>query len=90
MVPFFPTAPLVAERPTLSSARARLADVLNHPAFAPERRHKAEELMNASTDAQRVSRWAELALLECEQWEDATLTREEAQPGPPAYPVYPY
>lgn len=85
-----PTAPLVAERPTLSSARARLADVLNHPAFEPERRHKAVELMNASTDAQRVNRWAALALLEREQWEDATLAREEGQPGPPAYPAYSY
>ena len=90
MTSFLPTAPLVAERPTLRSASARLADVLNHPAFTPERRHKAEELMSASTDAQRVSRWAELALLESERWEDDTLAREEAQPGPPAYPVYPY
>lgn len=86
----FPTAPFLPERPTLSSAKARLAEVLNHPAFDPERRHKAEELMNASTDAQRVSHWAELARLESEHWEDATLAREEAQPGPPAYPVYPY
>ena len=90
MAPFFPTAPPAAERPTLSRARARLADGLNNPAFEPERRQKAGELMNASTNAQRVSRWATLALRESEQWEDATLAREETQPGPPAHPGYPY
>ena len=62
----FPTAPFVTGRPTLSAARARLADV------------------------QQVSRWAALVLRESEQWEDATLAREEAQPGPPAHPAYPY
>ena len=86
----FPTAPLVAGRPTLSAARARLADVLNHPAFAAERRHKAEELLGTATDPQQVSRWAALALRESEQWEDDTLAREEAQPGPPAHPAYPH
>ncbi|WP_345125145.1 hypothetical protein [Hymenobacter antarcticus] len=86
----FPTAPLVAGRPTLSAARARLADVLNHPAFAAERRHKAGELMGTATDPQQVSRWAALALRESEQWENATLAREEAQPGPPAHPAYPH
>jgi len=85
-----PTAPFGARRAALSAARAQLADVLTHPAFEPERRHKAEELMNASTSAQQVSRWAALALLESEQWEDATLAGEEARTGPPAYPLYPY
>ena len=90
MALFFPTAPFVTGRPTLSAARARLADVLNHPAFEPERRHKAGKLMHTSRDPQQVSRWAALALRESEQWEDAALAREEARPGPPAHPGYPY
>ena len=90
MALFFPTAPFATGRPTLSAARAKLADVLNHPAFEPERRHKAQELMHTSGDAQQVSRWAALALRESEQWEDAALAREQAQPGPPAHPAYPY
>ena len=90
MALFFPTAPFATDRPTLSAARARLADVLNHPAFEPERRHKAQELMHTSDDAHQVSRWAALVLRESEQWEDAVLAREQAQPGPPAHPAYPY
>ena len=90
MALFFPTAPFAASRPSLSTARARLADVLNHPAFEAGRRHKAEALMGAATDAQQISRWAALALRESERWEDAELAREEARPGPPAHPAYPY
>ena len=67
MALFFPTAPFATDRPTLSAARAKLADVLNHPAFAPERWHKAEELMHTSGDVQQVSRWAALVLRESEQ-----------------------
>ena len=54
----FPTAPFATGRPTLSAARARLADVLNHPAFEPGRRHKAQELMHTSGDAQQRRRAA--------------------------------
>ena len=90
MAPFLPTAPFAAARPTLSAARARLADVLNHPAFGAERRHKAGELMHTSRDPQQLCRWAALARRESEQWEDDALAREEARPGPPAHPAYPY
>ena len=86
----FPTAPCNANLPTLKAARARLADVLNHPAFSAERQQKAEQLMSTSSDVQQVCRWAKLALLESERWEDAVLYREESQSGPPAYPIYPY
>lgn len=87
----FPTAPFDADPPTLKAARARLVDVLSHPAFSIERRRKAEQLLLAATsDAQQVYRWAMLALLESERWEDAVLDHEESQTGPPAYPAYPY
>lgn len=86
----FPTAHCNPNLPTLKAARAELADVLKHPAFSAERRQKAEQLMSTTSDAQQVCRWAKLALLESEQWEDAVLDREESQSGPPAYPLYPY
>lgn len=74
----------------LASARCNLRQVLNHPAFTPERRQQAEELLSASTDAARLLNWKALALQECEAWEDATLQREDEQPGPPAHPEYAY
>lgn len=79
------SGPHVARRPPLEVARARLRAVLNHPAFTPERRQKAETLLLATTDAPQLRRWADLALSECWRWEDATLAREE---GPPvqSYP----
>ncbi|GAC1605504.1 MAG: hypothetical protein NVS3B25_34820 [Hymenobacter sp.] len=86
----FPTAPIVTNRLRLKAAKARLANVLNHPAFSAERRQKAEHLMASATDAQQVCHWARLALLESERWEDAVLAFEESQTGPPAYPAYPY
>ena len=85
-----PTAPFDTDPPTLKAAQARLADVLGHPAFSAERRLKAEQLLTTTSDAQQVNRWAALALLESERWEDAILLREESQKGPPAYPIYPY
>lgn len=86
----FPTAHFIANRPTLEAARARLTDVLNHPAFSAERRQKAEQLMTSTSDAQLVCHWARLALLESERWEDAVLAGEESQAGPPAFTAYPY
>ncbi|UOQ83286.1 hypothetical protein [Hymenobacter sp. 5414T-23] len=86
----FPTAHFIANRPTLRASRARLSDVLNHPAFSAERRQKAEQLMMSTSDAQQVCQWARLALEESERWEDAVLAGEESQAGPPAYPAYPY
>ncbi|TYZ06151.1 hypothetical protein FY528_19180 [Hymenobacter lutimineralis] len=69
----FTTDPLPLEK-----ARAWLALVLNHPAFSIERRQKAGQLMAATSDAWQVCRWAVLALVESERWEDAMLSREEA------------
>ena len=87
-----PAAPArrVAPRCPLERARARLRDVLNHPAFSTERRHHAEQLLSAATDAAQLTRWAALALVESERWEDETLAREEAQAGRRAQPPYPY
>ncbi|MFC7670687.1 hypothetical protein ACFQT0_27365 [Hymenobacter humi] len=74
----------------VSSARRNLRQVLNHPAFTPERRQQAEALLTASTDAAQLLRWKLLAFKECEAWEDA-------EPGPgsraarsPAHPDYAY
>ena len=74
----------------VASARHNLRQVLNHPAFSPERRHKAELQLSTCTDAARLLQWKALALQECEAWEDATLQREFEQPGPPAHPEYAY
>ncbi|GAB3323036.1 hypothetical protein GCM10027511_31600 [Hymenobacter humi] len=74
----------------VSSARRNLRQVLNHPAFTPERRQQAEALLTASTDAAQLLRWKLLAFKECEAWEDAELAREAEQPGPPAHPDYAY
>ncbi|MBF9239639.1 hypothetical protein I2I05_19760 [Hymenobacter sp. BT683] len=74
----------------VASARRNLRQALNHPAFSPERRQRAEQLLSGSTDAACLLKWKALALRECEAWEDATLLREEAQPGPPAHPEYAY
>ncbi|QKG55137.1 hypothetical protein [Hymenobacter sp. BRD67] len=74
----------------LSTARHTLRQVLNHPAFTPERREKAELLLSASTDPAQLLRWERAAMKESEAWEDVLLQREEAQPGPPAYPEYRY
>ncbi|SNR98493.1 hypothetical protein [Hymenobacter mucosus] len=71
----------------LKEARAWLALVLKHPAFSAERRQKAGQLMAAASDARQVCRWAALALLESERWEDAILLREKAQVGRPAFPL---
>ncbi|MCC2548481.1 hypothetical protein LJY25_18685 [Hymenobacter sp. BT175] len=86
----FPTAHFIANRPTLKAARARLSDVLIHPAFSAERRQKAKQMMMTASDAQQVFHWARLALEESERWEDAVLASEESQAGPPAHPAYPY
>ena len=64
--------------------------VTNHPAFSVERQQKAWQLMATESDTRQVCRWAELALLESERWEDTILLREEAQGAPPAILVYPY
>ena len=74
----------------IASARHNLRQVLNHPAFTPERRQKAEQLLRTSTDASHLLKWKALALKECEAWEDATLQQEAEQPGPPAHPEYAY
>ena len=74
----------------IASARRNLRQVLNHPAFTPERRQKAELLLSASTNVARLLKWKALALRECEAWEDATLRQEAEQPGPPAHPEYAY
>lgn len=76
--------------PTVCTARNALRAVLNHPAFSAERRQLAEQVMTATSDVQQLHRWAELALVESERWEDETLAREEAELGHPAYPLYPY
>ncbi|QNE42301.1 hypothetical protein F1C16_22005 (plasmid) [Hymenobacter sp. NBH84] len=86
----FPAALFDFDLPPLKAARARLTDVLNHPAFSAERRQRAEQLMMTTSDSQQVWQWARLALLESERWEDAVLAWEESQTGPPAYPAYPY
>jgi hypothetical protein len=74
----------------VSSARRNLRQVLNHPAFTPERRQQAELLLRASTDAGQLLRWKLLALTECEAWEDAELAREARELGPAAPPDYAY
>ncbi|WP_143434658.1 hypothetical protein [Hymenobacter roseosalivarius] len=84
-IDYFTTEPL-----PLEAARAWLMLVTNHPAFSVERRQKAGQRMATESDARQVCRWATLALLESERWEDAIVLREEAQGGPPAFPVYPY
>lgn len=76
--------------PSLPSARRSLRQALDHPAFTPARRQKAEQLIRSSTDAAQLLRWKEAALKEGEAWEDAKLREEAAQPGPPAYPEYAY
>ena len=83
-------APPVVSRCPLARARARLRAILDHPAFTAERRARAEQLLLTATDVQQLTRWARLALMESEGWEDATLAREEAQAGPPAHPAYLY
>lgn len=77
-------------KPIIYAARDALRAVLNHPAFSVERQQLAERMISTTSDAKQLHRWAELALAESERWEDETLAREEAQPGPPAYPLYPY
>lgn len=84
------TARPVAPHCPLERARARLRAVLNHPAFTAERQRHAEQLLAATTDVQQLTRWARLALVESERWEDETLAREEAQAGRLAHPPYPY
>ena len=79
-----------AEPLPLAEARAWLMLVINHPAFPYERRYKAGQMMATTSDARQIGRWAMLALLESERWEDAVLLREEAQSGLLAFPVYPY
>ena len=74
----------------VSSARRNLRQVLNHPAFTPERRQQAEVLLTASTNASQLLRWKLLALKECEAWEDAELAREARELGPAAHPDYAY
>ncbi|RSK45448.1 hypothetical protein [Hymenobacter rigui] len=74
----------------VSSARRNLREVLNHPAFSPERRQKAELLLSACTDAAQLLRWKLLALQESEAWEDAQLAREAQELGPAAHPDYLY
>lgn len=74
----------------VSSARRNLRQVLNHPAFTVERRHKAEQLLTASTHACQLLRWKLLALKECEVWEDAELASEAQELGPAAHPDYAY
>ena len=74
----------------VSSARRNLREVLNHPAFSPERRQKAEPLLSACTDAAQLLRWKLLALQESEAWEDAQLAREAQELGPAAHPDYLY
>ena len=74
----------------ISTARRHLRCIINHPAFAPERRRKGETLISASTDATRLGQWQALALQECEAWEDARLRAEAAQPGAPASADYAY
>ncbi|MBW3127092.1 hypothetical protein [Hymenobacter profundi] len=88
------TAPPAAISPAalllVSSARRNLRQVLNHPAFTPERRQQAELLLTASTNASQLLRWKLLALKECEAWEDAELAREARELGPAAHPDYAY
>jgi hypothetical protein len=74
----------------ISSARRNLRQVLNHPAFTPERRQKAQALLTASNDPAELLRWKLLALKECEAWEDAELAREARELGPAAPPDYAY
>lgn len=76
--------------PSLSSARRSLRQALDHPAFTPARRQKAEQLIGASTHVAQLLRWKLAALKESEAWEDTKLREEAAQPGPPAYPEYAY
>ena len=83
-------AQLVSPRCPLERARARLRAIVNHPAFSPDRQHHAEQLLAAATDVQQLTRWARLALVESERWEDETLAREEAQAGRPAHLPDPY
>ena len=75
---------------SVSTARRNLRQVLNHPAFTPERRQQAESLLTSSTYACQLLRWKLLALKECEAWEDAELAREAQEPGPAAHPDYAY
>ncbi|WP_400194278.1 hypothetical protein [Hymenobacter sp. B81] len=72
----------------LSSARRNVREVLNHPAFPAERRQRAEAVINACTDAAQLLRWKQLALRECEAWEDAELIKEANLLGPAAHPDY--
>jgi len=74
----------------VSSARRNVRQVLNHPAFTPERRQKAEQLLSASTDPAQLLRWKLLALKESEAWEDARLAQEARELGPAAHPDYAY
>lgn len=74
------SAPQSARWPPLEAARVRLRAVLDHPAFTLARRQKAEALLLTTTDVPQLRRWADLALVECWRWEDATLAREEALP----------
>ena len=87
-----PVHPLVSSGMLLvvASARRNLRQVLNHPAFTPERRQQAEVLLSTCTNAACLLQWKALALQESEAWEDATLQREFEHPGPPAHPEYAY
>ena len=80
-----PAAPVVRW-----SGRAKLRVVLHQPAFTAERQHHAEQLLAATTDVPRLTRWAKLVLVESERWEDETLAREEARSKPRGHPPYPY
>ena len=89
---FIPSSAALAPAALLlvSSARRNLRQVLNHPAFTPERRQQAERLLSSGTDACQLLRWKLLALKECETWEDAELAREARELGPAAHPDYAY
>ena len=93
------TAPTPAPVATLSnaglmlmvqSARSNLRRVVNHPAFTPERRQKAEDLISKSTDAAQLMKWKALAIAESEKWEDAQFEKEARELGPAAHPNYLY